>query len=188
MPALRLFIALDTPPKIRPGVAETRDRLKQSYADVKWEPNEKLHCTVKFLGNTDERRVPEIISSIETICLAIKPFTVIYRGLGCFPSLRDPRVVWLGIDNPTGELRDLAKRIELAMAPLGFEPELRAFHPHVTLGRVKGRKNLSGLLTMLETVTFESQPVTLPSLEIVKSELKTSGSEYFIVRSILFSK
>ena len=188
MATLRLFIAFDTPPEIRPGIVATRDRLKQSHADVKWEPDGKLHCTVKFLGDTDEQKVPDIISNIERICLGTKPFKVIYRGLGCFPSFRDPRVVWVGIANPGDELHDLAKRIELAMAPLGFEPEHREFHPHVTLGRVKGRKNLSGLLTMLETVTFEGQPVTIPSLEIVKSELKTSGSEYSIVRSILFSK
>lgn len=187
MPTLRLFIAFDTPPTVRPALAAMRDELKLSHAEVKWEPDAKFHCTIKFLGDTPEHLVPELIARTENASAATRPFSVRYRNVGCFPSLRDPRVVWIGIENLEGELLELSKQLESALIPLGFQTERKAFHPHVTLGRVKGRKNLNELLTMLETVTFESQPVTIPSIEIVKSELKTGGSEYSIVRSILFS-
>lgn len=184
MARLRLFIAIDTPSEIKSQVAAIRDQLKESHADVKWEPDTKLHCTIKFLGDTDEDRLPLVLSTIEEIGSTTPPFSATYQNIGCFPDERNPRVVWVGIDDPDGTLHLLQEKIDSGLATNGFEREQRPFHPHVTLGRVKNRTNISHLLRMLETVTFMSKLVMLREVEVVKSELKSSGSVYTILKSI----
>lgn len=184
MHSLRLFVAIDTPPQIKRLVAAVRDRLQGSGADARWEPDDKLHCTIRFLGDTDPRDVDRIISSVQQIAGETPCFTVRYRTVGCFPSIRDPHVVWIGIDPADDSLRTLQRRVEETVVSIGFTREDRPFHPHLTLGRVKSRKNIRNLLTVLETVTFESEPVILGELEIIKSELKPAGSVYTILKSI----
>lgn len=88
------------------------------------------------------------------------------------------------MENEDGILQTLHGRIDEAMAALGFPREERMFHPHITLGRVKSRKNIGSLLTLMETITFESEPVTLRELKILRSELKPAGSVYTILKSI----
>ncbi|HET6272636.1 MAG TPA: RNA 2',3'-cyclic phosphodiesterase [Bacteroidota bacterium] len=184
MPSLRLFIAIETPPDLRPQIAAIRDRLKASDADVKWEPNEKLHATIKFLGNTDDHLLPEIVSYIRGGCQKFAPFQIRYKGVGCFPNSRTPRVIWVGMDEPGGNLNLLHLEIDSGLVALGFEREEKRFHPHVTLGRVKSNKKIHSLLRMMESITFESQPVTVHEIALMQSELNASGSVYTILNSI----
>jgi 2'-5' RNA ligase len=184
MAPLRLFIAIDTPPEIKSRVSTVQDTLKSAHAQVSWEPESKLHATVMFLGATDENLVPEIIAALETIGRSAPALLLRYRAVGCFPTVRDPKVVWIGIEDMSGDLASLHGRIELAMENLGFKREHRPFKPHLTLGRVKGMHHLRSLLTMMETITFESQPVTIRELVVVKSELRPTGSVYTILKSI----
>jgi 2'-5' RNA ligase len=184
MPSLRLFIAIETPREIKHQLGEIRDRLRDSGADVKWEPNEKLHATLKFLGATDEGLLPEIVSYIEGVCRTHPPLTLKYAGLGCFPNHRAPRIVWIGMEDLKGNIPPLQQDIENVLAPFGFEREERAFHPHVTLGRVKSNRKIGSLLRMMESITFGSQPVTIGEIIIVKSELKPGGSVYTILKTI----
>ena len=98
--------------------------------------------------------------------------------------MNTPRVVWVGIEELNGALTPLYESIESAMAALGFERESRPFHPHITLGRVKSTRGHHSLLTTLETITFDSKPVTVREVAVVKSELKPTGSVYTILKSI----
>lgn len=178
MPPLRLFIAIETPSEIRPQLSAIRDRLKETKVDVKWESDEKLHATLKFLGSTDEKLLPEIVLYTEDVCRAFPPLQVRYAGTGCFPNNRSPRIIWAGMEDLKGNLDTLQTAIEEAMVRLGFKKEERKFHPHVTLGRVKGQTNMRTLLRLMETVTLQSQPVIIPDIAIVKSELRPTGSVY----------
>ncbi len=184
MNRIRLFIAVDTPPAIRAQAAGVRDSLRASQADVRWEPDEKLHCTLKFLGETDQEKVPAIVAALEAIGADTDAIRVRYTGLGCFPDRRDPRIIWIGLDDPDGTLKQLHDAIDVRLTPLGFEPEQRMFHAHLTLGRVKGRRNIRNLLANLETITFETEPVTIREIEMVKSELNPGGSRYTILKTI----
>lgn len=184
MPSLRLFIAIETPPEIRLQLVSICDQLRESGADVKWEPDEKLHATLKFLGSTDEGLLPEIVSIITGVCQTMTPVSVKYGGVGCFPNQRAPRIIWIGMEDLKGDMGLLQQKIETSMVPLGFKREERAFHPHVTLGRVKSEKRIGSLLRMMESITFESQPVIIKEVALVKSELKASGSVYTILNTI----
>jgi RNA 2',3'-cyclic 3'-phosphodiesterase len=178
MPSLRLFIAIKTPPNIIPQIAAIRDKLRASSAHVKWEPDEKLHATLKFLGNADERLLPEIVLCIRGVGLILSPLFLKYKGVGCFPNQRAPKVIWVGIEDLNGSLNSLQEKIESEFVPLGFEREMRKFHAHVTLGRVKDERMIQSLLRTMESITFESQPAAIQEIALIKSELKPSGSVY----------
>ncbi len=183
MPPLRLFVAIETPHDLIPQIAAIRDRLRESHADAKWESDEKLHATLKFLGNTDEKLLPEIVSYLEGVSQRFTRLDVRYRGVGCFPNIRSPRVVWVGMEDLGGSLALLHDAIESGLVSFGFEKEDRAFHPHVTLGRVKGDRRINSLLRMMESITFESQPVRIQDVALIKSELKPSGSVYTTLKT-----
>jgi len=184
MPSQRLFIALETPAGVVPRIGEVRDRLRASQADVKWESDEKLHATLVFLGDTDDALLPEIVSSLERVGRRFGPVEVKYAGVGCFPGKRSPKVVWVGMEDPTQTLLALHRDTETCLVALGFRKEERAFRPHVTLGRVKGERGLHSLIRMMESITFESQPVRIRGIALVKSELKPSGSVYTTLKTV----
>ena len=186
MPTLRLFISIDTPPKIKSLISRVISKIKETGADVKWEPPEKLHATIKFLGNADEGLVGRIASVLEEICVRQDGIDVRYANLGCFPERGQPRVIWIGIEDRADALKRLNDSIEDVMATIGFSREERKFTPHLTIGRVKGRKNLHRLLTRMETITFESEPVVIGELALMKSELGPGGSVYTTLKLIPF--
>ena len=184
MTRLRLFIAIDTPAEIKSQIGALRDRLASTGADVRWETDDKLHCTVKFLGDTSASLLEGISGILLRSGSATPPFVVRYSTVGCFPNFRDPRVVWIGMENGDGTLQNLYRSLEDALESLGFAREERKFHPHVTLGRVKSRRGIDNLLRTLETLTFDAGQVTLRQIELIKSELKPAGSVYTILKSI----
>ena len=137
MNAVRAFIAIELPQVTLDALAEVQTRLThQVPADsLRWVKPANIHLTLKFLG-----QVPTV--QIATISVALKhavsgahgfPFEVMKAG--CFPNLRRPRVVWIGVDEPTGALVAVQRSIESAIAPLGYPGEPHAFQPHLTLGR-----------------------------------------------------
>jgi len=181
--AIRLFLALNTPPEARAKIAGVRETLRAAAADVHWEPDAKLHCTLKFLGDTDERLVPAISDAIQSAATPFPPFPVSYRSLGVFPTWRNPRVIWIGMEDPGSILLHLYQGLDRALAGIGIPQEDRAFHPHVTIGRVRGPKNLRNLITTMETTTFECAPALMEEVHLVRSELRPGGSAYTILKS-----
>lgn len=177
----RLFIAIDTPPSVRPALIEVRNKMRAIRTDVKWESDDKLHCTLKFLGDTDGGLVPDLLQCLQEVAGTFSPLSVTYAGLGYFPNRRDPRIIWAGMRDSQNSLTSLAGSIDHAVAAFGFERERRAFSPHVTLGRVKGRHGIGELLDTLETITFDCPPVLIHEMLLVNSELRPSGSVYSIV-------
>jgi 2'-5' RNA ligase len=186
MPPLRLFIALPTPALIRTAMADLVYGLRESQAEVSWDTPDKFHCTLKFLGNTAEPRVPLIADRLAHIARESHPLQITYRTIGAFPALRNPRIFWVGLQEDSGALAHLQERIDDTMTALGFPKEDRAFHPHVTLGRVKGP--LKDLITRLESVTFESKTAVIADLELIRSDLRPTGSVYTTVRSFPLGK
>lgn len=185
MPLLRLFIAFDTPAPVKTRALDLIATLRSANADVSWERGDKLHCTVKFLGETASERIPALRDALSAVGEQISPFPVVYRTVGCFPNTRAPRVLWIGIDDPSGTLHALYRSIEDALSPLAFERESRLFHPHLTLGRVRSPRNQGRLLETMETVTFASDPHTINSFSLMHSELRPSGSVYSEEKSYL---
>jgi 2'-5' RNA ligase len=183
MNRVRLFFALDTPePALSEIVALSRE-LRKVSPDVRWEPPSKLHCTLKFLGDTDEALIEDLCRGAANLASSLHQPRVVYRGLGAFPSQRNPNVVWIGMDDPSGTLLRLNRGLEEACLPLGISAEERPFHAHVTLCRVKGRHHLTDLIRSLESLTFETAPVVLRDLHLIRSDLRQTGSVYTTLRT-----
>ena len=178
MDLVRLFVSLSSPSSVQAAVFELVERLRSANADIRWEPRGKLHCTVKFLGPTSVSAIPGIDRSLKKISEEIPPFPLSYGSLGFFPTPRAPRVIWIGIDDTRGILGDLQKRIDTDLSKLGVVNQTTMLASELTLGRVRGGRNLSQLLAMTETLTFSSELHTVDSFSLMRSDLQPAGSVY----------
>jgi 2'-5' RNA ligase len=173
----RLFVSLDLPPAIKEAAGKVQVRLRETQTHVIWTRPEGMHLTLKFLGDVEESRLGEVQAGLAS--LNFRPITVLLEGLGGFPALRAPKVIWIGIKEPTGELIELQKRVDGVLARLGFPPESRDFHPHLTLGRVKshqGSDTQPRALTALDPVRLGEWK--LDELNLMRSRLRPGGSVY----------
>ena len=181
---MRAFVAFEIP---EPLARELDSHIValQSKIDarsVRWVRPEAVHLTLKFLGEVAEGAVPEISSAINQAAAQSAPFAFEVRGLGCFPSMNRPRVIWVGVHEPSGRLLKLQSELERRLGTLGFEAERRRFHPHLTLGRVRrdvGRSALSGLSAILNKETIGSLgKAEAEGASLMRSELRPSGAVY----------
>lgn len=161
--------------------------LKVADADVRWDSQEKLHATLKFLGDTPEARIDAVVGGLEQAASSTPPLAVRYSGLGFFPTPHQPRVIWAGMVEPTGALKSLHATIEASMEALGFARETRPFHAHVTLGRIRHLRGIAALRDTVETCTFDQPEVTLHEVALIRSDLRPSGSVYTTLKRISLS-
>ncbi|MBM4159873.1 MAG: RNA 2',3'-cyclic phosphodiesterase [Ignavibacteria bacterium] len=183
MPAYRTFVAIPTSSDIKQKILGIQDQLIQSHVNVTWEPAEKFHITLKFLGNCELELLGSLTTELQSVLRDVRSFDVVYRNVGCFPTISRPRVVWIGAAENV-ELAELQQRVEETCGNFGFPKEDRAFHPHITLGRVKGTRNLDRLTDRVKTITFDSIQARCGEVHIMRSELLPTGSVYTLIHSI----
>jgi 2'-5' RNA ligase len=182
---MRLFIALNLPKKERTRIHRASQVLRETEIPVRWIDPDHYHVTLKFLGQVRKTDVPGIEGAIAKAAEANRPFTTQIGGFGAFPTVRRPRVVWLGVGaNP--ELRCLKQDIEWALGDAGFEAETRAFHPHVTLGRADeggGAGAFRGLDDLVAGLDFTGE-IKVHTVDLMHSRLSREGPSYEIVSSV----
>ncbi|MDT3427164.1 2'-5' RNA ligase [Paenibacillus forsythiae] len=131
----RLFTAVRLSPELRGAVGGMCRSLSRELSFAKWTHEEDYHITLQFLGDTDTRSIPELVSALKWAAADFGPFTLSLRETGVFGPSAAPRVLWAGVGGETDRLRELHHRIVAATRPLGFQAEERAYKPHVTLAR-----------------------------------------------------
>jgi 2'-5' RNA ligase len=144
MNAIRAFIAIRLPEEITLRLSQVMSDLQTKMpggGPVRWSPADNIHLTLKFLGEVSSSSLEMLKKALASEASRHAPFDVSVGGLGAFPSMRRPNVVWVGVEAPS-ELGALQRGIESEMAHLGYPPEDRPFSPHLTLGRV-GRNTCS---------------------------------------------
>ena len=166
---------------------QAQQRLRAYHADVRWVAIPSIHLTLKFLGEADPAILPTLAASLAVATQAGHAFTLRLRGLGCFPNSKNPRVIWCGIDGETGSLAELQKTVESVCATYGFAPEARAFHPHLTLGRVNGKRNLQPLLDCIKMGSDLECSFKADAYSIYRSTLKPQGALYDVLKTIALS-
>lgn len=181
----RLFITLDLPNETIDEIVKLRDEL---YADKlpRWEGRDKLHITLKFLGDTDIDLIPKLEAMLERLCDKYEELELSFNRFGIFYRNREPKIFWLGAAE-NFQLTDLQKSLDEYCELLNFTRENRKFHPHLTLLRIKGRENISQLEKMKET-KIDSINFTAKNISLMKSELKPTGSVYSIIKSFELRK
>lgn len=177
---MRAFIAVDISEGARRLVAERIALLRARFSDLRvgWDKPEKLHLTLKFLGEISSEKLTQIIAAVENAAKEIESFSLALEGAGAFPPRGTARVLWLGVKDESQNLSEFQKRLETETEQIGFERERRAFKPHLTIARLK-EPGKSRNLTDLHLQT-EFPAVNFPVSEIVvyKSDLRPTGSIY----------
>jgi 2'-5' RNA ligase len=175
---LRCFIAIELPEALRREIGARTEGLRSTDADVRWVPQENLHLTLKFLGRVPEELLPEINSSLTEAMGSHRRLSLRFSGAGVFPSVRRPRVVWIGVVD-SDRLTALQQDVEGAMEALGFESEHRPFSPHLTLGRLRSQRGSAALLRELDAIKDAAfDDVEVEDIAVMKSELKPTGAKY----------
>ncbi len=183
---MRLFIAIEIPYKILKGLEEVKNYLSGPNLRIRWVRLENIHLTLKFLGEVDEAMVKDIDMAMERLGESHVPFELAVRGMGCFPQVKRPRIVWAGIETDVdGVLSSIHQGLETGLEDFGFIREKRAFHPHLTLGRIKAvydTDKWSRRLGLLKDKSFGS--FIADRLCLFQSILERSGAVYTKLKEV----
>lgn len=136
MQTTRTFIAVEIGSPAREVILRLIKQLAGELHGVRWTQPDQLHLTLKFIGDIDNRELPEICSQMRAACSGIEAFSASLKGVGAFPKNKPPRVLWVGFQDGAEPLKLINQRLETSLTGLGIPNEGRAYAPHVTLGRI----------------------------------------------------
>ncbi len=176
---IRTFIAFKLPEKIVFSISNVQERLKSYRLKIRWVKPENIHLTLKFLGDIKTSDTETIGEAIYESAKQYAPISLTAKGIGAFPGIQRPRVVWVGISGQLNTLFGLQKTLDEKLEAMGFPKEKRPFKGHLTLGRVKGRIEPKRFHTALRDLGgYESESFVADTVFLYKSELKTTGAVY----------
>lgn len=180
---IRSFIAIDLPGELQNSLGDVSENLASSIKKnlVRWMDASKIHLTLKFLGDVSKTNIPRIKEIIQAETTAHKVFEISVGGLGVFPNMTQPRVIWVGVEAPE-ELFSIQRRIESEMGRLGYSPDKRAFSPHLTLGRVARNVNPKQIRIISEELRKHKLgfvgATRVTAVHLYKSDLRPTGAVY----------
>ena len=176
---VRIFVAVEITGEIRKKLAEFQDELKKVDADVGWVAPENLHITLKFIGHIDEEKIETVTGIIKDALTHIKPFDLRYAGVGTFPTEKNPRVIFADVIDTGGVLAKIHERLDNQLMAVGVEHEDRKFEAHLTVGRIKTRRNVRRLIEHLNSYNgFDFGSERVMQVALMKSELSPEGPIY----------
>lgn len=184
---MRAFIAIHPSAEVVERLAALRAELEHDLpvSAVRW--SDQHHLTTQFLGAIDDARVHDYGNAIRKACTGTKAFTLCCSGIGCFPSPRNARVIWAGLNGEVETLQSLKTALDTALAELGYLPETRPFKPHLTIARVrqftaKQRKLMPQILQRFRDIEFGEWRVD--QVDFMQSILSPKGAQYKLVECV----
>jgi RNA 2',3'-cyclic 3'-phosphodiesterase len=185
MNTLRLFIAVELNNTIWSQLEYVVQYLKSyDLPSVRWVPVRNTHLTLKFLGEVSEDRLPSLKALITRVATQYSPFYMVSSGLGAFPNLRQPRILWAGIAAPD-ELSKIQQAIEIETRRQNYPVESRPFNAHLTLGRVSETIQIAEANRISQAFSginaSDLGTVLVQSIHLFKSDLHPSGAIYTLV-------
>jgi len=185
----RIFVAVPLEPALRDGVRALERRLEEAgVTAARWIAPGNLHLTLRFLGHISPAQLSRVVRAAHAAAAGVPPFQITLSGVGAFPTMRRPRVIWAGIAEGASALTDLAARLDDALARERFPKEPRPLQPHLTLARIRNPGTITGLeaaAASLGAVEIGRQGVT--SLVVMESLLRPSGALYVPVEEVPLS-
>jgi len=175
---IRCFLAFDLEnDEVFRKLVNIQKLMIKTGANLKIVKPQNLHFTLRFLGNITVDLIDKISTKMEKI--NFNPFSIELKGMGFFPNLNSPRVIWVGITAGTKTMNSIFDQIEIQLRQLGLDPDYRGFSPHLTLARVKSNRNSDHLINFVKThVDYLIGTVKLNSIHLKKSELFPTGPIY----------
>jgi 2'-5' RNA ligase len=184
---VRTFIAIELSDEVRSALLDLQNRLKATLPPktVRWTAPPNIHLTLHFLGEVPVEQVEAIGQVVTITAQECPPFTLKLAGMGCFPNIRRPRILWAGVSGQTKPLLAMHKALGGRLKTvIDFEPDNRSYAPHLTIGRVKNgipRRHLTQLGEALEEERLavgELALLPVAGISLIKSELKPAGAVY----------
>ena len=181
MSETRTFVAAAMPPEAIAALTDLGQELRRTSwgGAFRWSATDTIHLTLKFLGNVPNDRLEAVFGAVVAAAADVEPFALDLGGLGCFPNVRRPSVLWVGIHEPSGRLEELARRIDGVLAPEGWPREERPYHPHLTIARLRpgaARDQLMALAHDVPRRPFQSlASLEVESIFVYGSRLTPSG-------------
>lgn len=183
MNTIRAFIAIELPASAKDTLGVVARALGERVprGSVRWVRPEQMHLTLCFLGDTPLEQLLAVQQAMDAAVGGRKPFELQLEGVGCFPTLSRPRVVWVGLAAAGGgesaPLLALKSNLDKALSPLGRPPEDRPFRAHLTLGRVKDERAVKGVDWSVEVAPL---PVPVTAIRLIESRLRPDGPVYTV--------
>ncbi len=170
----RLFVSVDPPPEFEPRIRDVQSTVRQTNADVSYTKPEQAHATVKFVGDVEGYEVDEVKDAVDSAVEDVEPFPLRLEGAGVFPSMDYIKVVWVGVEDPTGRLHDLADLLDDKTVGRGLaDSREHPFNPHLTLGRMTSGRGKSEVRRFVD----RHQDLDLGEFTVDKVKLKESTLE-----------
>ncbi len=184
---VRTFVCIEIPRSIQNRIDELRKTFQTIGADVSWVRASNIHLTLKFLGDVPHSRIEAIRSGVSRACHDVEPFELTVSGIGGFPSLRNARVLWIGLPQLPDSLRQMQKNIEDHLRQEGFPGDPRPFSSHLTVARVRSPRNLLPLTEAFSRQGFVPETFQARQVIIMQSQLNPGGSVYTALAVISLS-
>jgi 2'-5' RNA ligase len=177
----RIFIAIDLSEEARSRVSQYISDLRDAFPGLRvgWERPEKLHLTLKFLGDVNDEQLGAVKNAVANAARQSPHFRLRLEGTGVFPSARKARILWLGLTERGDNLREIFNMIETELLEnIGFEKEARKFNPHLTIARLREPERSRGLVDLHLASHFEPVEFEVTDVVVYHSELLPKGSVY----------
>ena len=177
--SIRTFIALELPPAVFSLLHKVQQDLKRINIRARWVRPENIHITLNFLVDINPGDIDKIGVAMTAAAIEFPSVTLTVRGIGVFPGIKRPRVIWVGLGGDIRSLLSLQSRLEQELAGAGFPKDKRAFKAHLTLGRIKQSAGPAVNRQMIsEYATLSSDEFSCNQVILFKSDLKPSGAVY----------
>jgi 2'-5' RNA ligase len=186
--AIRSFIAFDLDDEeILRKITAAQSILAKTGADLKLVEPKNIHITLRFLGNITSTTAERIYAEMTKV--QFTGFDVKIRGVGAFPQLRYPRVLWIGITQGADQLRGIFGQLEPRLQALGFAPDSKGFSPHLTIARVRSGRNREALVKHVnENTNLEFGTIRAECLRLKRSDLTPKGPIYSTLKEFCPNK
>jgi RNA 2',3'-cyclic 3'-phosphodiesterase len=175
---IRCFVCIEISESVKLRIQAIQRELGRLGGDVSWVKPSNIHLTLKFMGDVPAERISLVTEVCSRITQSLSPFIVTVGGTGCFPSRRNPKVLWVGLRNVPEELRMVQCSLEDELQKKGFKREDKPFSPHLTLGRIRGSRQSEHIADALLAWEFAGEPVHANELILMRSELHPAGAHY----------
>lgn len=188
MSDIRAFIALPIAAAVREELAALIEAVRRPRDGTRWVRPDGIHLTLAFLGSIPETTVAAIDDALNTVAAERAPFTIRTTATGGFPTLRRPRVLWVGLEASADHpLQRLQAAVAGALVPIGHERDERPFRPHLTVGRVKEMSRAPEVGERVGAYRFPALTWHADRVHLMRSDLHPSGARYTVLREVLLT-
>ena len=185
---IRCFVAIEIPETIQTLLTSAQEELRKYIRGASWVKRGNIHLTLKFLGDVAPNQISVIKNVIEQVTDTRSPFSMELGGIGAFPNLSRPRIIWAGVKTGADEVAAIAREIDVGLGRHGYERDKKSFRPHLTLARLKRRVNLKPLVDVFQHYdTINGARMIVKQIRLVQSNLRRSGAVYTPLETCCFN-